>query len=164
VVRQRYCRLRAVVEEHGGPPRCDQSTPGDENEVFHALNAKSYVLRPFELANHIISHVVLKHPSAEGILALAVMRKRQKGALAPAPTREAFSTERASVDSISQRQDCDALARFHSARIIVVGLQMHIAGVVIPFGQSCFTDIGQWTNIQRLVTLWWYTMPLIRIA
>ena len=90
------------------------------------------------------------------------MRKRKKGPMTPALICKTFSTERMSVDSIYQGQDCDTLAAFHSARIIKVGLRMHIAGEVISFGQNCFTDIGQWANIQRLVTLWWYTMPLIR--
>ena len=161
--RQGNCRLLlTVVEEHGGTPRRDQSTPRDENEVFHALDAESYVLRPFEPANHIVSDVVLKCPSEDGILAMAAMRKTQEGSLTPALTCETFSTERMSVDSIYQGRDCDALAGFRSARIIKVSLQMHIAGEVMSFGQKCYTDIGPWTNIQRLVTLWWYTMPLIR--
>ena len=65
-----------MVEEHGSTPRRDQSTPRDENEVFHALDAESYILRPFEPANQIVSDVALKYPSADGILAVAVMRKR----------------------------------------------------------------------------------------
>jgi len=65
-----------VVEEHGGTPRRDQSTPRDEDEVFHILDAESYLLRPFEPANQVVSDVVLKYPSAEGILAAAIMRKR----------------------------------------------------------------------------------------
>ena len=44
----------------------------------------------------------------------------------------------------------------------MVGLGMHIAGVVVTFGQNCSTNIGQRTNIERVVTLWWYTMSLIR--
>ena len=85
---------------------------------------------------------------------MAVMRKTQKGSVTPALICETFSTERMSVDSVEKRQDCYALAGYHSARIVVVGLRMHTAGVVITFGQICSTDIGQWTNIERFVTLW----------
>jgi len=163
VVRQRDCRLlQTVVEEHGGAPRRDQSTPRDENEVFHAHGAESSLLRPFKPANQVVSDVVLKYPSADGILAVAVMRKSQKGSVTPALICETFSTERMSTGSICQGQGRDPLSACHSARIVKVGLRMHIAGVVVSFGQNCFTDIGQWANIQRFVTLWWHTMPLIR--
>jgi len=162
VVRQRDCRLlQTVVEEHGGAPRRDQSTPRDENEVFHAHDAESCLLRPFEPANQVVSDVVLKYPTADGILAVAVMRNSQKGSVTPALICETFSTERMSTDSIYQGQGRDPLAACLSARIVKVGARMHIAGVMMSFGQNFFTDIGQRTNIQWFVTLWWYTMPLI---
>jgi len=123
-----------MVGEHGGTPRRDQSTPRDEDEVSHAQDAESYLLRPFEPAIHIVSDVVLKYPSADSILAMAVMRNRQKGSLTLARIFETFSTERMSVDSIYQGQDCDTLAGCHSARIMAIGSRMHIAGMVISFG------------------------------
>jgi hypothetical protein len=94
-----------VIKEHGGTPRRDQSTPRDENEIFHTLDVESYVPRPFEPVIYIVSDVVLKCPSADGILAVAVMRETQKGSLTPAPICETFSTERMSVGTIYQEQD-----------------------------------------------------------
>ena len=87
-----------MVQEHGSTPRRNQSTPRDENEVFHALDIESVVPRPFEPVSYIVSDVVLKSPSADGILAVAIVRETQKGSVTPAPICETFGTERMSVD------------------------------------------------------------------
>ena len=99
--RQREFRLLRLVDERGGTPRRDHSTPGDENEVFHALDAQSYPLRPVEPANHMVSDVVFEDLRADDIFAVTVMRKRQKCSGTPALIRGTFGTEKLLVNSSS---------------------------------------------------------------
>lgn len=55
----------------------------------------------------------------------------------------------------------DLLARFPSVYITGVVLCEHITGVVITFGQGRFTDICEWTPVQRLVMIW-FTESVVR--
>jgi hypothetical protein len=99
--RQRDFRLLRLVDERGGTPRRDHSTPGNENEVFHALDAQSYPLRPVEPANHMVSDVVFEYLRADDIFAVTVMRKRQKCSGTSALIRGTFGAAKLSVNSSS---------------------------------------------------------------
>lgn len=103
-------RVLGVVNECGGTPRRDQGTPGDENEVFHALDAQSYLLRPVEPANHIVSDVVLENPCADDIFAVGIVRKRQKSSRSPALICDTFGTAMMSIKLQPSGQDCNSLA------------------------------------------------------
>ena len=100
-----------MVKEHGGTPRRDQCTSGDKDEGFYAFDAESPLLRPLEPAFHIVSDVVLEQPMANGVFAVAVMRKAQECPMTPAPVCETFETARMSADSNYLGQDCDSLTR-----------------------------------------------------
>ena len=95
---QRNFRLPRVINKCSGTPCRGQSTSRDENEVFHALNAESYLLRPLEPADHIISDVVHEHLCADGIFVLAILRNGEKCSVALARICDPFTTERISVN------------------------------------------------------------------
>ena len=78
---QRYCggtHWHGVIIERSSGPRCNQSTPGDKNEIFHALHAHVVAPRPGKPADYIISYVVLERFRADGVFVVASVRKRQK--------------------------------------------------------------------------------------
>ena len=88
-----------MVDERSGTPRHDHGTPGDENEVFHALYAQFHLLRPLKPANYMVPDVVLEHLRADDISAVTVMRKRQECSGTPALIRATFGTAKLSVNS-----------------------------------------------------------------
>ena len=73
---QRNFRCPGAAKERSGSPRSDQSTPSDEDEILHMLDAESYLLRPFEPADYIIPDVVLENLCADDIFTVAVVRNR----------------------------------------------------------------------------------------
>jgi hypothetical protein len=74
--RQRNFGLHIVVHEHGGSPRSDQSTTGDKDKIFHALDAQSVFLCPVKPADDVVSDVVLERFRADDVFAVAPVWER----------------------------------------------------------------------------------------
>ena len=61
--------------ENGGCPRSDQSTPRDENKLFHSLYAQSLSLCAVKPGTHVVSDVVLERLGMDNISAVTILRK-----------------------------------------------------------------------------------------
>ena len=70
-----FCGPRAA-EERNGSPGIDQSTPRDENEVFHRIDGQFLNLRPVEPTDNIVSYVIFKCLGAHDFFPIGVVRKR----------------------------------------------------------------------------------------
>lgn len=74
--------MGAVGERTDSPGR-DQGAPGDEDEIFHALDVQSPLLCKGIPTVDMVSDVVFEHLRTYNIFADAILGKRQKGSLLP---------------------------------------------------------------------------------
>ena len=80
---QRNLGILGGVNERSDPPGRDQGTPGNEDEIFHALDVQSLCLCKGIPTVDVVSDVVFEHLRTYDIFADAILGKREKSSLLP---------------------------------------------------------------------------------